>query len=174
MERYCYNVICAAPTTSKVKGLRWDYDKWKAKGTALSQQMATRLSVLNNWRVNQRQTGSGRTMTIRINYNRSTVLERSVINHWGGGFNLFYAAATSLLWFIYKYKLFGPREGPLLTKVLINESKQWTYKSRFFTEMKQDEYSKANQLWNAGATEVQQLNPGDWVNHQACSLSHVC
>ena len=26
--------------------------------------------------------------------------------------------------------------------------------------MKQDEYSSANQLWNAGATEVQQLNPG--------------
>ena len=26
--------------------------------------------------------------------------------------------------------------------------------------MKQDEYSIANQLWNAGATEVQQLKPG--------------
>ena len=26
--------------------------------------------------------------------------------------------------------------------------------------MKQDEYSTANQLWNAGATEIQQLNPG--------------
>ena len=26
--------------------------------------------------------------------------------------------------------------------------------------MKQDEYSTANKLWNAGATEVQQLNPG--------------
>ena len=26
--------------------------------------------------------------------------------------------------------------------------------------MKQDEYSTANWLWNAGATEVQQLNPG--------------
>ena len=26
--------------------------------------------------------------------------------------------------------------------------------------MKQDEYSTANQLWNAGATEMQQLNPG--------------
>ena len=25
--------------------------------------------------------------------------------------------------------------------------------------MKQDEYSTANQLWNAEATEVQQLNP---------------
>ena len=24
MERYCCNVICGAPTTSKVKGLRWD------------------------------------------------------------------------------------------------------------------------------------------------------
>ena len=27
--------------------------------------------------------------------------------------------------------------------------------------MKQDEYSTANQLWRAGATEVQQLNPGE-------------
>ena len=26
--------------------------------------------------------------------------------------------------------------------------------------MKQDEYSTANQLWNSGATVVQQLNPG--------------
>ena len=26
--------------------------------------------------------------------------------------------------------------------------------------MKQDEYSRANQLWNAGATEVNPLNPG--------------
>ena len=35
---------------------------------------------------------------------------------------------------------------------------QRTYKSGFITE-KQDEYSTANQLWNTGATEVQQLNP---------------
>ena len=27
--------------------------------------------------------------------------------------------------------------------------------------MKQDKYSSANQLWNGGATEVQQLNPED-------------
>ena len=27
--------------------------------------------------------------------------------------------------------------------------------------MKQDEYSTAKQLWNAGAAEVQQLNPGE-------------
>ena len=27
MERYCCNVICGAPTTSKVKGLRWD-ERW--------------------------------------------------------------------------------------------------------------------------------------------------
>ena len=26
--------------------------------------------------------------------------------------------------------------------------------------MKQGEYSTANQLWNADATEIQQLNPG--------------
>ena len=27
--------------------------------------------------------------------------------------------------------------------------------------MKQDEYSTANKFWNAGAKEVQQLNPGE-------------
>ena len=26
--------------------------------------------------------------------------------------------------------------------------------------MQQDEYSTANQLWNAGVTEIKQLNPG--------------
>ena len=52
------------------------------------------------------------------------------------------------------YKLFGPREGLLL----INESKQWTYKSSFTAEMKQDKYSTARP--DAGATEVIQLNPG--------------
>ena len=36
-----------------------------------------------------------------------------------------------MLWFIYIYKLFGPRDGLLL----VNESKQSTYKSRFITEM---------------------------------------
>ena len=29
VERYCCNVICGAPTTSEVKGLRWDDDKTK-------------------------------------------------------------------------------------------------------------------------------------------------
>ena len=35
-------------------------------------------------------------MTIRINHNRSTALEQSVINHFGG-LNLFYARATLAL-----------------------------------------------------------------------------
>ena len=53
-------------------------NKWKAKGTALSQTMAT-----INWTVSQKQTESGRTLTIRINYNRSIALERPVINYMG-------------------------------------------------------------------------------------------
>ena len=60
------------------------------------------------------------------------------------GLNRFSVRATSryvLLWFIYTQKLFGPREGPLL----INESKQRTYESKFISEMKQDEYSTANE-----------------------------
>ena len=28
VERYCCNVICGVPTTSKVKGLRWDESRW--------------------------------------------------------------------------------------------------------------------------------------------------
>ena len=38
-------------------------------------------TVLINWTVSQRQTESGRTLTIRINHKRSIALERSVI--WG-------------------------------------------------------------------------------------------
>ena len=33
--------------------------------------------------ISQRPTESGRTLAIRINHNRSTALERSVINNWG-------------------------------------------------------------------------------------------
>ena len=44
---------------------------------------------------NVRQTESGRTMTIRINHNRSTALERSVINYWG--LNQFYMYTTLTL-----------------------------------------------------------------------------
>ena len=33
----------------------------------------------------QRQTKRGRTLTIRINHNRSIALERSLINYWGRG-----------------------------------------------------------------------------------------
>ena len=68
-----------------------------------------------------------------MNHNRTTALGRSVINNW---------------------ESFGPREELLL----IYESTQWTYKSRFITEMKQDEYSTA--IPDAGATEVKQMNSG--------------
>ena len=60
-------------------------------------------------------------LTIRINHNRRTVLERSEINtcggRWGGGLNRFYERSTSLwilLWFMYKYKMCSPREGLVL------------------------------------------------------------
>ena len=56
--------------------------KQKSKRSALSQQIFTRLSYTTN---SQRLTGSGRTMTIKINHNRSTALERSVINNWRWG-----------------------------------------------------------------------------------------
>ena len=108
------------------------------------------------WTISKRPTESERILTIRINHNRSTTLERSVINYWGvgwgGGLNRFKPPPQVLLWFIYTYKFFGSLEGLLL----VNESNQWTYKSRFITEMKQDEYSTAKH--DAGATEVKQLN----------------
>ena len=37
--------------------------------------------------------------------------------------------------------------------------------------MKQDEFSTANQLWNAGATEVQQLNPDVHLKRSAKLLT---
>ena len=67
----------------------------KAKGTTLSEQMTTVLSSVN-WTVSQRQTESGQTLTIRINYNRSIALERSVIKYCEG-LNRFYALAPLAL-----------------------------------------------------------------------------
>ena len=52
--------------------------KRKAKRSALSQQMSEVITVNR-----QRPTGSGQTITIRITRNRSTALERSVINYCG-------------------------------------------------------------------------------------------
>ena len=40
---------------------------------------------LIKWTISQRPTKSRPTSTIRINHKRSTALERSVINYWGGG-----------------------------------------------------------------------------------------
>ena len=94
-------------------------------------------AILNKKNNKSKTNKSERILTIRIDYNRSTALERSVINYLRG-LNRFYERSTSpwvLLWFIYTYKLFGPREELLL----ISESKQWTYKSRFITEMKQEQ-----------------------------------
>ena len=77
-----------------------------------------------------------RTLTNIYNYNKPQQKHRlgTVSNKLLGGLNRVYVAITSpyvLLWFIYTY------EGPLL----ISESKQQKYKSRFITEMKQNEYS---------------------------------
>ena len=91
MIRNRYNRIPHPVLNTKRERDPYNYDgtkqkqhKWKAKGTALSQQMATRLSKIN-WTVSQRQTESGRTLTIRINHNISIALERSVINYLAGG-----------------------------------------------------------------------------------------
>ena len=43
-------------------------------------------------------------------------------------------------------------------KDFINASKQQTYKSKFNTEMKQDEYSAARPTLKRGATDAQMLN----------------
>ena len=63
----------------------------------------------------QRQTESGRTLTTRIIYNRSVVLERSVINYWEG-LNRFNVATNFSLYSVVvykKYKLSSPHEEPL-------------------------------------------------------------
>ena len=47
----------------------------------------------------QRLTGRGRTITMKINHNKSTALKRSVINNWGRGvgLNRFHVQATLAL-----------------------------------------------------------------------------
>ena len=37
MERYCCNIICGAPTISKVKGLRWDEMRWDSTNQSFKQ-----------------------------------------------------------------------------------------------------------------------------------------
>ena len=46
-----------------------------------SPQMAIRLSLIT-WTKSHRQTEGGRTLTIRINHDRSAAFERSVKNYW--------------------------------------------------------------------------------------------
>ena len=69
-------------TRTTKTALKLKQHKWKDKGTALSQEMATRLSLIK-WIISQRPTESEEIVQIRINYNRSTALKRSVINYWG-------------------------------------------------------------------------------------------
>ena len=96
-----------------------------------------------------------------MNLSRGTALERSAkLLGWGGGLKPVWRYSNLIL---------GSAEVHLDIKVVRTAWrtskhqlwKQRTYKSRFITAMKHDEYSTANQLWRAGATEAQQLNPGD-------------
>ena len=59
-----------------------------------------------------------------MNHNRSTVLERSVKNYWGG-LNRFYGIPTSPLASIMaqNIQLFGPREGFLTHQWIITGNK---------------------------------------------------
>ena len=49
--------------------------------------------INKTWKANRKRTNN----TIRIYYNRSTTLKRSVINYWGWGLNRFYARVTIML-----------------------------------------------------------------------------
>ena len=40
-------------------------------------------AILNKLNISQRQTESGRTLTIILNHNRRIALERSALNYWG-------------------------------------------------------------------------------------------
>ena len=53
---------------------------WKAKSSSFPAD--GHQAILNKVMKSQRQTESGRTLTIRISHNRSTALERTVINYW--------------------------------------------------------------------------------------------
>ena len=97
-------------------------------------------TILNKWTKSQRQTESGRTLTIRINHNRSTSSERSVINDSGfkPGLRAHNLALESAV--VHKHTSYSVRVKDFQH---IDTSNQRTYKSRFNTEMKRDEYSTA-------------------------------
>ena len=112
----------------------------------------------------KRQTESGRTLTIGINHNRSTALERSA-EITGCGLNRCYVEKKkkkkklALGSAVVKktYKLFGPREG-LLIQLCIKNSK---YINQDPTTLNWNKMSTHQQdpYRNAGATDIQQLNP---------------
>ena len=140
-------------------------------------------------------------MTLRMNHNRRTALERSIISYWAGCMNRFYPRAALALGssVIHELQLFS----------LINASKQQIYKSRFNTEMKPDAYLTTRQtlkrcnnmnptveprwadprksikhqpthlivftpnLWcRCAIKEGSKVVNRDWVKHQTSSLSH--
>ena len=73
-------------------------------------------AILNNMNKKLRQTESGRTMTIRINHNSNTALERSVTIYWNAqpGSTCTLCTHPRFCCGLWKYKLFGPREGLLI------------------------------------------------------------
>ena len=141
-------------------------------------------------------------MTLRMNHNRRTALERSVINYWAGVLEPVLPSSSPRPRFFcdsWTFKLFS----------LINASKQQIYKSRFNTEMKTDTYLTTRQTlkrcnnmnptaeprwadqrqsikhqptylnvftpkpWRQCAIkESSKVVNRDWVKHQTSSLSH--
>ena len=79
-------------------------------------------------------------MTIRINHNRNTALERSVINQWGLNPVYIYRTLAPGSAVVHKPTNCSVRVNDFL---LINKSKPQIQKSRFSTEMTRDEYSIA-------------------------------
>ena len=77
---------------------------------------------------------------------------------WGGGLNRFYVITTLALSsaVVQKHISYSVRVKDFL---LIDASKHQTYKSRKLRWNKMSTQQQ-DQYWNAGATEIQQLNPG--------------
>ena len=118
-------------------------------------------AILNTCRM-KRQTESGRTLTIRINHNRNNALERSakITGEVGGSLKRFYfekkkkKTRPRFCCGLNTHKVFGPREDSSRHQNSnhINQDPTTLSWNKMRTQQ-QDPY------WNAGATDIQQLNP---------------
>ena len=142
--------------------------------------MANRLSHT------KRTKSQRRTVTLRINYNRSTALEWSVINYRGRGLNRFYASATLALGSVVVYKHTGysvsVRDftwchwkamiyacGSFWTSLISKK----TYESRFNIERREDVFSTARPTLKSWSKKKLEQNKSiSWIRRAWTKTQH--